>query len=174
MKRLLVIGAIFLCVSCAKQKVIPPADISFVSIGNESGGGLYDIRFTSPADLMGFFKRQTGEAQNGESLVCSLDGGTDFLAWNKLSNYARGELTEVDSLESVPLRTFSANVFVRHTKDGSLNTSIPTPELLALLSERKSVPCKVLISGDSYGPYYSSVMQVPAADFLKAVERKRW
>lgn len=174
MKRLHVTGTAVLCASCAQRPIILPVEVAYLSIDNVQGGGLYDIRFTSTADVLHFFKQQTGEAQNGESLVCSLDGGTNFFTWNEPQKYARDEIAEVDRAQPNALRTYSASVFVRQTKDGSLNTSIPTNELLALLRSRESIPCRVLILGDSYGPYYSGVMSIPAADFLAVVKRKRW
>lgn len=43
--------------------------------------------------------------------------------------------------------------------------------LYALLSQRKSVPCKVVVTAYGYKPYYSNTMNIPTADLLREINK---
>ena len=174
MKILFLILTFILCASCAKPPALPTSDIHFISIGAVGGSPLFEVRFSSKTDMLRFFKVNTGEDQLGETLICSLDKGADFAKRQDLARYVQGEITEIDNVDPGVGHLYSASVFAMQTKDGGVSsTFISTDELLAMLKERDSVPCKVFTSAYSYGPYYSNLMNIPGSDFIRVIEQVR-
>lgn len=49
--------------------------------------------------------------------------------------------------------------------------NLSVPELNDLLSRKKSIPCKVVITAYGYKTYSSNTMNIPTADLLREINK---
>ncbi|WP_238344750.1 hypothetical protein [Pseudomonas sp. SWRI81] len=172
MKKLLAVLLIIFCASCAKDHSVPPANLNFLSVEKEGNSSLYAVYYGSDVDLLNLFNRGKRVGAASTMLECALGDDQDFSITNRLRYSAYGVIDEDASNKARGRFNYVTSAFLRQTPDnGSTQDNLSVPELNALLSQRKSVPCKVVVTAYGYKPYYSNTMNIPTADLLREINK---
>lgn len=103
-----------------------------------------------------------------------LDDDKDFSAGHYQKSSGHG-LVDKEQAGKDPLKyNYVTTTFLRKTKTkGSSDVDLSVAELNALLWNRKSIPCKVVITAYGYKPYCSNTMNIPSADLLRKINKPR-
>jgi hypothetical protein len=174
MKKLFVLLLVALCSACAKDHSVPPANLVYLSVVREEDFDVYDIRYTSDVDALNLFGKGDREGIASAQLQCALGEDQDFSVGHFQRNSAYG-LLERDQLNKDALRySYVTSAFLRKTKsNGSSEGDLSVAELHVLLSNRTSVPCKVIITAYGYNAYYSNTLHIPTTDLLREINKPK-
>jgi hypothetical protein len=172
MKRLWLLLLAIACSSCAKDHEKPPADLSFISVERKADLSLYIIRYESNINLLDLYGRGMGEGIASAQFICALDGDYDFSVEHEIARSAYGRIQADTAQANQPTSIFFTEAFLSETLDkGQSRRDLSVEELNALLANKKTIPCKALITAYGYRPYYSNSMQLPVADLLREINK---
>ena len=187
MRVVLLFVALSLCSACVPHNK-PVANIQFSSVTSadkvyeslrEVGGPIvirnYTMHFTSNIEMLELFKKEDGtNPLVSARLVCALEDDTNFSVKHNMQRYVEDGI-KCGGLE----RKSQGNVFnyisefdFFETKDdGGSESRLEKQELNNMLSQKREIPCKVVITVYLSTPYYSNAMYVPVKDILREVNK---
>ncbi|WP_460120312.1 hypothetical protein [Pseudomonas sp. H3_G09] len=172
MKKLSVGLMLIFCTSCAKDHSVPPANLNFHTLEREGHSSLYAFYYGSDVDLLDLFNRGKRVGAASTMLKCALGEDEDFSITNRFRYSAYGLVDEDASNKARGRFNYVTSAFLSQTQDnGSTQDNLSVPELNDLLSRKKSIPCKVVITAYGYKPYYSNTMNIPTADLLREINK---
>ncbi|WP_237142956.1 MULTISPECIES: hypothetical protein [Pseudomonas] len=158
-------GLILACSSCSLDHGRSVATLEYLSVEELRNTGIYQIYFHSSEPVLELFKSRIGEG-----LVCSLDDDLDFAQAHhiKLSGFGLVELVK-DKEQS----SYRANMIFTDSEEGKGRESyLEGDTLKPLLLKRDYISCVFRVHTTRYKTYFSTVMHVPTADLLKAINKK--
>ncbi|WP_236177228.1 MULTISPECIES: hypothetical protein [Pseudomonas] len=160
------------CSGCAKDHAKPPATLSFISVGRESGSLLYDIRYESDIDVLDLFGRGERVGMVSGTLNCALADDVDFSVGKAIQFSAVGLVDSDKGRGESAGFSYLTNAFLVETSSNrSSQRQLSAAELNQLLSGKQQIPCKVVVTAYGYKPYYSNTMNLPVADLLREVNK---
>jgi hypothetical protein len=104
-------------------------------------------------------------------LVCALGNDQDFGVEHRMQYVFRGDfdLRGTSKIgERTTYRYFSHGDFYENPPESSDVKLLNGSKLTDVLGNKKSVPCKVIMTIYMTSPYYSSTMLIPTKDILRA------
>ncbi|PKA72794.1 hypothetical protein ATI02_5886 [Pseudomonas baetica] len=161
------------CSGCAKDHVKPAANLNFVSVEREKSL-LYVIRYQSDVDVLNLFDRGEREGMASGMLKCALADDQDFSVGKAIRFSAVGLIRSEKDQGNNTKFSYLTHAFVVETSDNrSSERDLSVAEMNQLLSNKKHIPCKVVITAYGYKPYYSNTMIIPVADLLREINKPR-
>ncbi|KPN91671.1 hypothetical protein AL066_15555 [Pseudomonas nunensis] len=172
MKNSLLLLLLILVSSCAKDHVMPAANLSYVSIEREDQSFLYDIHYKSDINFLDLFGKGESEGVASAILECALGDDQDISVerFRQLSAYGVIEADQVKT-DGQSYRYVTSAFFKRTIKNGTGDDDLSIKEINSILLNKSSIPCKAVLTAYGYKPYYSNVMNVPVADLLREVNK---
>lgn len=161
--RLLLCLMFMLCASCAMNHGKPIAKLEYVSVERYQDKRIYQVSFTSNVDVVNLFKSKISQ-----TLICSLDGDTDFSVAHRIHQYGEGF---IETVQQGGEQVFKADLIFSEVKSSTNDAVMKSEALSSLLAEQASITCKVRINAYSYKTYFSEEMQVPTKDLLREIAK---
>jgi len=172
MKKILLLLLIITCSSCAKDHGKTAADLDFLSIERINDLNLYTIHYSSNINVMDLYGRGIGEGVASTKLLCALDNDNDFSVEHTLERSAYGLIYQDSPQTTGKKFNFLTKAFLSETLNlGQSRRDLSISELNRLLSNRETIPCKVVITAYGFKPYYSNSMLLPTADLLREINK---
>ncbi|MFJ5287309.1 hypothetical protein ACIP66_26190 [Pseudomonas sp. NPDC088429] len=157
--RLLLLLVFLACTSCAMNHGKPIAKITYSGVERYQDTRIYQVSFKSDVDVLDLFKSRISQ-----TLLCSLNGDTDFSVAHRIDQYAEGMIERKSSANE-----FKADLLFSQVKDASSDSVMSSDQMKAVLQQKKTIVCKVRVNAYSYKTYFSESMEIPSADLLREV-----
>lgn len=161
--RLLLCLVLMMCASCAMNHGKPIAELDYIGVERYQDKRIYQVSFASNVDVVNLFKSKISQ-----TLICSLDGDTDFSVAHRIHQYGEGLIEPVQRGSGW---VFKADLIFSEVKSSTSDAVMRSETLRSLLARQASIACKVRINAYSYKTYFSEVMQVPSADLLREIDK---
>ena len=161
-----------LAAGCSHAK--PVANLTFSEIKKVTRA--YEIKFSSDINLDALFNPDADEKVVARRLICALEDDHDFSVKHSLDRYYRSEFTAIAAVPSSPPGRFhylAKSDFYETFDEDASRQHITDEALRKLLSGKKTIPCKVVMTVYMKQPYYSATMLIPAEDILKQIPLSR-
>lgn len=157
--------AVCLASGCGERK--PAARLTYVQMTMQASGTL--VEFDSDIDLEALYAKNSDQKIVVKNLMCALGDDQNFDVTHKMQAYFLGsvQLHGKSKGESTRYRYRSIGHFYRDTPGKTDMKLLAGADLLPVLGNKKTVPCKVIMTIYMSSPYYSQAMMVPVADILR-------
>lgn len=150
----------------------PVAQIDFQGIYKAEDQ--YRIRFKSSINFDLLYSEQNDEKVVSRRLVCSLVDDVNFSVDHNLRKFFRGnfEVSSTNSnMEESLFNYESIGNFYFSQDRGSSKRIIEDIDLIQILRQRTTIPCRVVMTIYLRKPYYSTIMHIPTADIVAEINR---
>ena len=156
---------VLLASGCGERK--PAANLSYVQMTTLASGTL--VEFDSDIDLEALYAKNSDQKIVVKNLMCALGDDQNFNVTHKMRAYFLGsvQLHGKPEGETTRYRYRSIGQFYRDTPGQSDMKPIAGADLLPVLGNKTTLPCKVIMTIYMSSPYYSQAMMVPVADILR-------
>lgn len=172
MKVIILLMLAIMCSACAKDHNIPSANLSYASVVRSTSKITYGISFGSDTNILDLYGQGMREGASSIIFNCALGADQDFSKGHSIQLTAIGAIDVDESNRAAGRFNYVSNVFLYETNDrGSLARNLSIKELNSLLSDKKNIPCKVVITAYGYKPYYSNTLNIPTADLLREINK---
>lgn len=163
MPRLLLVLMFLVCASCAISHGRPIANIEYSNVERYPNRNIYQVSFASDVDIEKLFKSKISQ-----SLLCAFDQNADFSKPQDLKEYGEGW---VEPIKPGGGLVFKADLMFYKIEHSTTYTLMANEDLKAMLARQQSIACRVRINSYSYKVYLSEVMNIPAGDLLREVNK---
>lgn len=146
--------------SCAPR---PTAELTFRDIEWSHHG--FTIRFASSEN---FARVLAGKSIPYSEFVCAINGDTNFDINHQIVHSLSGEFEYTGNNHSNEYVAVAE--FFTSTPDRTTHRILSNEIVRAFVSKQHTIPCVVRMTVYLGRPYYSSVMQIPSAKLLNALD----
>ncbi len=157
-----------LAAGCSHAK--PIANLKYAEINKVPRA--YEIKFSSDLNLDTLFNPDADEKVVARRLICALEDDHDFSVKHTIKRFFRGEFIALPAAPASQAGQFhylAKSDFYETLDDDASRDHISDETLRKLLSGKKTIPCKVVMTVYMKEPYYSATMLVPVSDILKQI-----
>jgi len=160
--------------SACKFNARPVANLTFSTFQKVHAG--YMIEFYSDIDIDSLFASAHTRKVVAKKLICALEDDRDFSVEHNMARFFRGGVEFQEAVlekSRQKYRYLSDGIFYLSFDNGSQVTKLTEDEVVSLLSNKKEIECKVIMTIFLSRPYYSATMKISAekiSDLLKAAK----
>nr|WP_253912139.1 hypothetical protein [Pseudomonas sp. CVAP\ len=143
----------------------PIATLEYSGVERFQNSRIYQIYFTSDVAILDLFKSRIGQG-----LVCALEDDVNFSMAHPIY---RSGVGSVELAGNTVGEGYRSEVMFSESAEGKGGEFIlGGNDLSRLLMKRDYISCVFRVHTTSYKTYFSTVMRVPTADLLKAMNKK--
>lgn len=159
---------LLLATGCSSDWHRPAAVLSLTKIEKTQIG--FDVAFTSNVDLDGLYPAGEGSSVVSRRLVCAAGDDQNFAVAHFMREYFSGSIETPAGARpnNGPYRYIAAGRFHTDSANGSNSLTLEGEQLAALLRQRATLPCMIVMTVFPRKPYYSSILRIPSARFVDA------